>query len=686
MALEPYRPPSDNRYRDELDREIDQKIDTFFHRWNWKLVRFIRRAVIVLFVIWVAINAIPAAFNFITTQPLGPVILQLITTGATLFLFIGFQFSLMYFFMARTRIYWVKPGETGVGFQDYKGNPEVLEAATRIVTLLKGVKGFKSMGGEVTRGVLLIGPPGTGKSYLAQAISTEAGVPFGYLSAPSLTSAWMGMGNIKVMNLYRKARKLAREYGACILFIDEIDAIGGARSSSLMGGAGAMGITPDKQNDGGRDNVMMGGMGMGGGSGLLNELLLQMDPPPQETSQVGKLLRWLGLRKKRVEMPPVLTMGATNLAESLDAALLRPGRFDRKIMIEKPDSDGRKEIIEYYLGKVKHEPMPMDRMVSDTIGYTPVAVKFVINEAAIHAHFEGRESITYWDFTHAREMQDWGLRQPIRGMSYEERRRLAYHEAGHAYAVVKMQRLRKERLSKVTIIRHGGALGFAGWKPEEDVHTRTKEELLARMQIALASRAAEELFMNIQMSGVYGDLQTATSVAANMLGYYGMGDSLFSYAGWSGTAGDGILRDAVEKLIAEEYRKVKQLLENNKEGVISIAEALILRNELTDIDVNEILARVEAQHPFVDPHKPEERPFGLLATRTQPETSIVRRNGRQNGTSNGTSNGHGSNGNGKPIDIITVPLASQAPPSEPSCPSAELDADLPADQDDEQAG
>jgi len=134
------------------------------------------------------------------------------------------------------------------------------------------------------------------------------------------------------------------------------------------------------------------------------------------------------------------------------------------------------------------------------------------------------------------------------------------------------------------------------------------------------------------------------------------------------------MKPRVEKLLNEEYRKVKQLLENNKVGVISIAEALILRNELTDIDVNEILARVEAQYPFVDPHKPEERPFGLVATRTQPETSIVRRNGRQNG----------SNGNGKPIDIITVPLTSQTP-VDPSSPSADLDTDLPADRDEEQA-
>ncbi|MEN9936783.1 MAG: hypothetical protein RLZZ387_3362 [Chloroflexota bacterium] len=662
MALEPYR-PRDTQYRDELDRELDQKIDAAFNRWPWKVRRLIIRVVLALAAIWLAFQIVPAAVDFVANNNVAQALLQVLMMGAYLFFFIGFQFFLMFYFMGRTRIYWLKPGETGIGFKDYKGNPEVLEAARRIVTLLKGAKEFKDMGGEVTRGVLLIGPPGTGKSYMAQAVATEAGVPFGYLSAPSLTSAWMGMGNMKVMLLYRKARKFAREYGACILFIDEIDAIGMARSSNLMGqgATGMSGMEPDRAR-GGLAGVMMGMGGMGAGSGLLNELLIQMDPPPHEQSMWGKVMRFFGMRKKRAEMPPVLTMGATNLAETLDAALLRPGRFDRKITVDLPDPDGRKEIIEYYLAKVKHEPMPMDRMVSDTIGYSPVAIKFIINEGVIHAHFDGRQAINYWDFTKARETHEWGLRQPIRSMSYEERRRIAYHEAGHAYAAVKL--LRKERLTKVTIVRHGNALGFAAWKPEEEIHTRTKDELLDRIKISLASRAAEEIFLGLQMSGVTGDLQSATGLATFMVGAYGMDNSFYSYLafGMQGV-GDPTVKGRVEAILNEQYRLVKGMVEHNKEAVIAIAEALILRNELTDLDVNEILARVEAERPYQDPRKIEKQPFGFLGSRALPEPTTISRRG------------HGTTTRLPDVSVPPVakqPGAEQKAPTEPQA-SAETE-------------
>lgn len=484
------------------------------------------------------------------------------------------------------------------------------------------------MGGELTRGVLLIGPPGTGKSYLAQAISTEAGVPFGYLSAPSLTSAWMGMGNMKVMLLYRKARKLAREYGACILFIDEIDAIGSARSSNLMGGAPAATDLGDQSQSAQPRNVMMGMGGMmGGGSGILNELLLQLDPPPQEVTLFGKMLRWVGLRRKKVEMPPVLTVAATNLAETLDAALLRPGRFDRKILVDKPDADGRREIMEYYLGKVKHEAMPIDRMLSDTIGYTPVAIKYVINEAVIHAHFDNRQAINYWDFSRARETHEWGLRQPIRNMSYEERRRIAYHEAGHAYIQAKL--VKKERIAKVTIIRHGGALGFMAPKPIEEYHTMTKEELLADLQVTLAARAVEEELLGMQMTGASGDLRQATLRAAFLVGAFGMDNQLFSYMAIGGSQGvaqgalSGELKERVETILQEQYRQVRKIIAANGEAVTAIAEALILRSELTDIDIDEILARVEIEHPFCNPNIETQRPqqLGFAAKEELPEPS-----------------------------------------------------------------
>jgi hypothetical protein len=240
---------------------------------------------------------------------------------------------------------------------------------------------------------------------------------------------------------------------------------------------------------------------------------------------------------------------------------------------------------------------------------------------------------------------------------------------------------KKYKLIKVTIIRHGGALGLAAPKPIEETYLSTKEQELVDIQISLASRAAEEIFLGVQYNGVVGDLMQATRSAALIIGAYGMDDSFLSYAplGVGGMMQAMVsspdLKGRADRILNEEYRKVKGLIENNKEAVIAIAEALMLRNELTDIDVNEILARVEAQYPFADPHKLEERPFGLLAARALPEPATIRRNGR-NGRQNGSNNGHE-----KPKEPITVPLASQQPPVEPSNSSAELDADVPTEGD-----
>jgi cell division protease FtsH len=202
----------------------------------------------------------------------------------------------------------------------------------------------------------------------------------------------------------------------------------------------------------------------------------------------------------------------------------------------------------------------------------------------------------------------------------------------------------------VTIVRHGSALGFAAWKPEEEIHTRTKDELLDRIKISLASRAAEEIFLNIQMSGVTSDLQSATGLATFMVGAYGMDNSLYSHLtfGMQGLASPDI-KVRVEAILNEQYRQVKSLLENNKEAVIAIAEALILRNELTDIDVNEILARVEAEHPFTDPRTVQRQQFGFVTSRPLPEPVSVSRR---------------LPGARRPSDAINVPAANQPPSSQ----------------------
>jgi ATP-dependent Zn protease len=473
------------------------------------------------------------------------------------------------------------PGESGVSFDDYKGNPEVLEAARRIVILMRGVRGFKEMGGEISRGLLLVGPPGTGKSYLAQCISTESGVPFAYASAASFRAMFIGMDVLMIKNLYRKARRYAREYGGCILFMDEFDAIGMSRGG------------------GGQTNMAMGGgmMGMMGGTGGLNELLMQMDPPPMDHSWWKKLLRIVGLYHGRSQREPVLTVGATNIPESLDPALLRPGRFDRKIIVTAPSDANRGEVIDYYLVKVRHEELSLPKLVTDMVGYTPVAIKHVINEAVVIAHFAGRSSITYQDICEARETHEHGIRYP-RTLSILEKRRLSYHEAGHAVAQVKL--VPRYRVTHATIAKRLGSSGeaFVAYKPLEEIVTQSADEVFAEIQTLLASRASEELFLQARLNGVGGDLHRATQLAFQYIAHWGMGDGFFSAAATLAPERvytDPTMRREVEALLRQAYVEVRALLEQNRAAVIAVAEALLAREELESDEILALINQAEQQ-------------------------------------------------------------------------------------------
>ncbi len=559
---------------DDLDRSIDAGLDQCGHfiRRHWLLL-----ALLVLIAWFLLSGAALVGLNAGTI--LGYVAEVIFVIFAAVM-----QFVAIFWFLGRPRLYWVMPGETGVTFEDYKGNPEVLESARRIVSLLQGIQEFRAMGGNPVRGLLLSGPPGTGKSYLAQCMSSEAGVPFAYASAASFRAMFIGMDVLMIRNLYTKARRLAREYGGCVIFMDEIDAIASSR--------------------GGRNNAMGAGsmMGMlGGGSGGLNQLLMEMDPPDIETGPFKKILRVLGIYHGRVQSEPVLTVGATNLPDALDPALLRPGRFDRQIHVAPPTDRYRPEVIRYYLQKIMHDAsISITAISARLVDYTPVAIKHIINEAVIIAHFAGREQVRYQDLIEAQDVHEYGLRQQSE-LTAIDRRRLAYHEAGHTVASYYL--LERYFPSYVTIHMRSdmqGAAAFAHPRPREAIKTVSKEEILANIQISLAARACEELFLHVQLAGASNDLATATEEATRYIGAYAMDGTLTSFAAFHDALGhDNMERLAqlqarVEHLLQEQLQAVRGLLIEHSGALIAVAEALIERDELFTDEIKQLIDNADA--------------------------------------------------------------------------------------------
>jgi len=393
----------------------------------------------------------------------------------------------MFWFLGKSRMYTIWPGAEGVSFKDYRGQPELLDQAKQIVKLLRGVRAFEEAGGEPLNGLLLEGPPGTGKTWLAQAISTEAGVPFFYLDASSMQSMFIGIAPLKVANLYRKARRAAKEYGASVIFLDEIDAVG-SRSGMSMGG--------NRSSDPDRLPIMMM---PGGDTGLMSTLLIEMSGFSLEHGWWARKRTWFYKTFLRRNPPKpnkrVLTIGATNRIGALDAALLRPGRFDKKIRIDAPDLEGRRDILDYYLSKMAHDET-VDSLVlaSETPNYTPADLKYLLNEALRYALFDDRTYVTMRDIRLAQPEHEMGLRTPIKNLAPEDKRRLAAHEGGHAIAI----RLFRPsyRIARITIIRQTGAHGHVSSYPalEEYDYMTTYENLMNRLRVSIGGKAGEMEF------------------------------------------------------------------------------------------------------------------------------------------------------------------------------------------------
>jgi cell division protease FtsH len=505
-------------------------------------------------------------------------------------LFFGiFQFFGIMWFLARPRTYTVTPDQPQIGlsFDNYRGQPDLVAHAKSLVRILKGVKRFEDLGGEPPKGMLLSGAPGTGKTFLAGVVAAEAGLPFMYADASGLRSMWLGVDALIIMQLFGKARKLARKYapkgqrGACILFLDELDSIGMAR--------GGM--------PGGQMSTTAGFMGFGGMG--LNTLLNQMDSLGQhvEDRWGHKILRWLGvIRGPVVGKPLVFVMGATNRPDVLDPALVRPGRLDRRINVYPPDGEGRRDIITHYLSQKAHDPdVPVDLMVQDSVRWTPIMIKTIINEALIIAHDEGRDALTYKDWLHARDTRILGLKQPIANMLPDEKRAIAYHEAGHA--VVAHYVLKRQRVAKASIIRMGDALGVVQPVDREEHHTLPADEIEADIMVSLGSRAVEELILGTKITGADGDLQSATAAALGYIAYHGMGPTLVSVP----VSGVGqmplpVIR-VVDELLRQLMEETKRLIREKEFVVHAVASALLEKEELIGPELDDVFRYAELSHP-----------------------------------------------------------------------------------------
>jgi ATP-dependent Zn protease len=503
------------------------------------------------------------------------------------------------------------PSEIDVRFDDVVGLGPVKDEVIKTLNLFLGFQTFREkMGGNPRKAILFEGPPGTGKTYMAKALAKEAGVPYFFVSSTAFQSMYYGQTGRKIRNFFKQLRKAAREEGGAIGFIEEIDAIAGARHG--------MNMSPLPQGINGSMQINRSGNNEGI-SGVVNELLIQLqsfDQPTFSARVQGKFVdamnRWLPahrqMRKKAPTPCNILVIGATNRAADLDPALLRPGRFDRSIHFGLPSRSGRREIIDYYLDRKAHVPEldkedRRNQLAAMTIGYSPVMLEHLFDEALIWALRSRRDSMDWNDVQQAKLTEEIGLKQPVE-YSELEKQTIATHESGHAVVAYLVGHDRK--LEVLSIIKRRDALGLLAHSEKEERWTRTRSELLSGIKIAMGGMTAEELFFGEAGTGPSGDLAHATQIASQMVGSFGMAGSLVSFeAVEAGPITQGIVgkvlanessREAVEKILDQAKSDVRALLDENRYLVAELRDALLERDELVGDEITEVIHEAEKRH------------------------------------------------------------------------------------------
>jgi cell division protease FtsH len=521
---------------------------------------------------------------------------QFVVQAIVLMSFIVMQFVAMFWFLARGNSYVIYPNEYDVSFDDVRGQDAAVSSTKEVLRLFQGFKDFKQMGGYPPHGILFEGPPGTGKTLMAKAIAGASGVPFLYATGSGFANMFIGIGNLKVRRLFTKARHLSDKYGGAVIFIDELDAVGGTR-----------GAVSERSSERATDRVMMAGMGMGGGMGIVNELLVQMDGLIVPRGIWRHVRRVLFRARPKVPFYNIMIIGATNRASTLDQALLRPGRFDRKIHVGLPSYDGRADIAAYYLAKVRHEPIDMKKLARMTIGYSPAQIKNLVNEALIFALQDGRDALRWDDLWQAKLAEEIGLKQPV-VYTPREKEMVAVHEAAHAVAAYALRR-EEQQIQVITIQKRESALGLVSRQPLEETYLSTQKQILADIQISLAGHVAEHIWYGQVTTGPSSDLQAATLRAAMYVGMYGMGRSLISASldadqlesAIGATLGDRDRRVEVDTLLNDCRDGVRNLLLKKRHVVEGVRDALLEREELIGDEIEALMAELGEREPIEIP-------------------------------------------------------------------------------------